>query len=105
MITTTNGKTFRVEVQGSQWAYIMYNDKGDLYINSDWGCFGFAWRSFGKDFEDFLLSINTDYLLGKLESNLFEIAQKKINKNRQEHIAILFTEFQNELKALKTELI
>lgn len=71
---------------------ITYTDDGMLAGVTEFGNFAHAWRSFGNDFEDFLLNIGSDYLAGKLFTDLlyFGMARTKarIVSNRLSEIIL-----------------
>lgn len=52
-----------------EWATIIIRPNGQIFINSDYGDWCFWWNGFGKDFKQFLISLNSDYLASKLGSN------------------------------------
>lgn len=64
-------ETVYVSHPESGYGIFCYNSKGDLFLNSDYGMYGYAWRHYGDDsFRDFLKSTNADYILGKFETNI-----------------------------------
>ena len=87
----------------ASYAIFCFNQVGDLFINSDYGFFGFAWRSYGDDFEKFLSGTNPDYVVGKLEINYSEVSGKrKMPEFRKEKLLILVREFINHLKTYRS---
>lgn len=107
--TTLEGVTFRFNKSNAQTVYIQhpnasygifcFNDVGDLFLNSDYGIYGFAWRSFGEDFREFLADLNVDYLIGKFEINYIEVSGKrKMPEFRKEKVSILCQTFIEVLK-------
>jgi hypothetical protein len=75
-VSKSTSETYHITVPGScLWANITINPIGDLNIQSDYGDFNYGWRSFGKDFKEFLLRIfekaNQDgsYLYDKLHDS------------------------------------
>lgn len=100
-VTKIPATQYYVVVDGHSWASFIITDKGDLFINSDWGYWAYAWRAFGTDFRAFLADLGSDYLIAKLETNQFQmlrVGRKTIPKRSQEAIAALFAKFQEELK-------
>lgn len=99
---TQKAESFYLRHPQFSWALICITEKGDLFINSDWGTFGTAWRSFGTDFKAFLISINTDYLIGNFETNINSTLRPsrpyRIRKQQAEAISELFKMFQQNLK-------
>ena len=61
---------------------ITYTEDGMLAGVTEFGNFAHAWRSFGDDFETFLLEISPGYLAGKLFSDLlyFGMTVRKAQK-------------------------
>lgn len=96
----TIAESYRIDHPKHSYGIFIINEKGDLFITSDWGYYTFSWRAFGVSFKQFLIGMNADYLIGKLESNQRQFlgATKKINARQQEAIAALFAEFQQQLK-------
>lgn len=75
-----------------------YNDEGDLFLNSDYGFYGYAWRSYGDNFKEFLARTNADYIVGKFGINFRSDSGKKIPKFREEKLTILVAEFIKQVK-------
>lgn len=63
-----------------------WNSLGDLFLSSDWGMYGFSWRSFGKDFKQFLLEINEDYVFNKFDQNSRYLHGKGLPKHVRPHV-------------------
>lgn len=82
----------------ASYGIFCYNDIGDLFLNSDYGMFGYAWRSFGENFKEFLSQINTDYLMGKFEINYRNTSGKKIPKYWRDNVETLCQSFIDTLK-------
>lgn len=68
-IEKNNASTVFIKTEETSWATFWYNDKGDLFLNSDWGNYFYSWRSFGDDFEKFLKGLELGYLYGKMASS------------------------------------
>ena len=70
---------------GSQYwlGEITYTSTGMLAGVTEYGNFAFAWRAFGGDFEKFLLSIEPDYLEGKLEGEFIRLHVAKTAARKQ----------------------
>ena len=89
-----------------QYSYAIFSigEKGDLFINGDWGQSNFAWRSFGAEqnlieFKKFLIGLNEDYWKGKMEYNLnYMQVKKQVIKHFVENTWPLFQLLQEELK-------
>lgn len=90
---------YYVVVDGHSWGTFIITEKGDLFINSDWGYWACNWRAFGIDFKEFLSKINSDYLMNNLIRQQVQFGgSKTITKRKQEAIVALFERFQQELK-------
>lgn len=98
-IIKDNAETIYIRHPESSYGIFCYNSTGDLFLNSDYGMYGFAWRSYGADrpFKEFLKSLNTDYVFGKFQSNNYMTNKKKISKFTEKHLCNLIEEF---IKAL-----
>lgn len=100
-----NTQAFYIRHEKYSWALFAITPKGDLFINSDWGTFGFAWRAFGADFKKFLCQMGGDYLIGKLESNVTTTVRGArpfhMKKAQEEAVIGLFTAFQEHLRQLE----
>lgn len=97
---------YYISIPGQSWATFTINKKGDLFINSDWGYFCYAWRAFGDDFKRFSIGTSADYLFGCLERNMIQFygLKQKMRPRQKEAIAELFKQLQNELKDEKRPL-
>jgi hypothetical protein len=92
-----------IYVRHPQYSYgiFCFNKDGDLFLNSDWGMYGFAWRSFGKDFEEFLARVNSDYVYGKFETNHRYLNRKDLPKHTRKPVCALIDEF---VKVMKSQV-
>ncbi len=86
-------ETVYISHPNASYGIFCYNSVGDLFLNSDYGMYGYAWRSFGDDFKSFLAQINSDYLMGKLEMNYRSTTSKKIPKYSYDKVKILCEAF------------
>lgn len=93
-----DAKVIQIDEAGHSYGIFCYTSIGDLFLNSDWGFFGYAWRSYGENFEQFLSQLEPDYVLGKFEINL----ERKggLKKHEREHLTALFLSFRDEIKQL-----
>lgn len=82
----------------ASYGIFCYNSVGDLFVNSDWGMYGYAWRSFGEDFKEFLATSNADYIVGKFAINHREVSGKKMPVHREKNLMLLVAEFIRILK-------
>lgn len=48
-IIKDSAATVYVKHPKASYAIFCYNSQGDLFMNSDWGFMGTAWRAFGDD--------------------------------------------------------
>jgi hypothetical protein len=94
-----DAKTLRIDHPEASYGIFCFNEEGDLFLNSDWGFYGYAWRSFGESFEAFLASANTEYIMDKLSYNFCEVSGKRdIPPHRKAKLKILVGEFIDALK-------
>lgn len=96
--------TRTVTIVHSKWSYAIFcfTPEGSLFIDSDWGFYGHRWRGFGDmTFVEFLISLDQDYFIKKLEINHFQETGKKIASKRKEALGELFIELQIWLKSTK----
>jgi hypothetical protein len=97
--TKESCELYRISLDGHSWATFAITDKGDLFINSDWGYFACCWRAFGGTFKRFLIEISGDYLIRNLERQQLQFGGKaKIKIHIGEHITALFSELQHQLQ-------
>lgn len=69
-IIVDSATTVYINHAEASYGMFCYNSKGDLFLNADWGFYGFAWRHFGeRTFEEFLSTCNADYITGKFAIN------------------------------------
>jgi len=86
------------------FAIMAISEKGDLFINGDWGNSNFAWRSYGPEnslraFKRFLIGLDEGYWKGKMEHNLHYMSVKKtVIKHFVDNTWPLFKILQQELK-------
>jgi len=94
-IVKHTAETVYINHPEASYGIFCYNEAGDLFCNSDWGSFMYAWRSYGKDksFKEFLASCNADYIVGKFNINYLEMANKQMPKVKRDNLTILVSEF------------
>lgn len=97
-IERNTASTVRIDHPTASYAIFCFNEKGDLFVNSDWGFYGYAWRAFGDHFENFLSGTNAEYVVGKFGTTYLEAAGKRLPKTREENLLILTREFISTLK-------
>lgn len=102
------GATVEIQKATQYYVHEKYNygifcisDIGDLYLNSDYGFYGCSWRHYGKDFKQFLMSCNAEYVFDKFEQNHMYLTSKKLPKHVHAPVMVLFKLLQ---EALKQEL-
>ena len=100
-IIKDKAETIYINHATASYGIFCYNSYGDLFLNSDWGFYGYAWRNFGTDFKEFLSGCNADYIIGKFAINWNQNSKPRFGGDREKNIKILVEEF---LKELKMEL-
>lgn len=75
-----------------------FNESGDLFLNSDWGMYGYAWRHYGGDFKKFLSGLNAPYVYDKFDSNTRYLFSKGLPKHTRKPVEALLQAFFDELK-------
>lgn len=93
--------TYYIRHPNASYGIFCFNEAGDLFLNSDWGMYGFAWRSYGKDFREFLAQTNADYIFQKFDTNTRYLHSKGLPKHVQKPVTALIEAF---IQALKEEL-
>ena len=92
--TPDTAETVEIRTKDHSYGIFCYNSRGDLFLSSDWGMYGFSWRSFGQDgFREFLKQINAEYVYGKFELNYRYLTSKPLPKHCREHVEALIKEF------------
>lgn len=98
-------KSYTLRTESGQWlGQIVLTSDGMIAGVTDYGNLSYAWRSYGADFEDFILSINTGYFASKLESGLAYIAHNKtIQKGCERFAEMILPALQAEIKKQRLE--
>lgn len=91
-------ETLYVSHPQASYGTFCYNSMGDLFLSSDWGFHCYAWRAYGDDFKKFLRSCNSEYIMGKFESNYRNVTLKAMPATMKKNVAILVDEFINYLR-------
>ena len=91
-------ETIYINHPQASYGIFCFNSVGDLFVNSDWGFYGYAWRSYGENFKEFLAGTNAEYIVGKFSINHTEVSGKKMPKHREENLMILVNEFIKQVK-------
>jgi hypothetical protein len=93
-IIKDNASTIHISHPTSSYGIFCFNSLGDLFLNSDYGTYAFAWRSYGPgEFKEFLKSLDAEYVFGKFQTNNYVTNQKKISKFTEKHLTVLINEF------------
>lgn len=98
-IKKDSATTYYIRHPEASYGIFCFNDKGDLFLNSDWGMYGFAWRSYGDDFKVFLSKTNPDYIYDKFESNCMYLFKKGLPKHTRKPVTKLLQAFIDKLKS------
>ena len=85
----------------TSYAIFCFNNVGDLFVNSDYGSYNYAWRNYGEDFKKFLSETNAEYIINKFEINFRNTSGKKIPKYWHDCVLNLIRIF---ISHLQTEL-
>ena len=99
-IKIDSATTVYIHTKDFSYGIFCFNEKGDLFLNSDWGMYGFAWRSYGDDFKKFLSQTNADYIFDKFDTNTRCLFSKGLPKHVRKPVVGLLNEFINHLKTL-----
>jgi len=97
-VKVDNAKTYYISHPNYSYGIFCFNSTGDLFLNSDWGMYGFAWRHYGDDFKTFLSKTNAEYVLGKFDLNTRYLFSKGLPKHVVVPVTALIEAFINELK-------
>jgi hypothetical protein len=91
-------QSIRIEHPESSYGIFCFNEAGDLFLSSDWGFYGYSWRSFGDNFAEFLADIGEDYVITKFENTAYNMGIKKgISNVHKKHLTNLISEFKKAL--------
>jgi len=85
-------ETVYINTPKDSYGIFCFNSKGDLFLNSDWGFYAYAWRSMGegKTTKQFISSCNADYIAMKFGMNITAMKERKdYEKYRIEHVKVL----------------
>lgn len=103
-VNQQTAETIYISHPKASYGIFCFNSIGDLFVNSDWGFYGYAWRQYGPDeFKKFLSECNADYIVGKFSVNYREVSGKKMPPHRESNLKILVQEFINVLKTQLTQ--
>lgn len=95
-------ETIRIDHSVASYGIFCFNTAGDLFLSSDWGFYGYAWRGYGADtFKRFLSQCEDEYIVGKFELNFRQTTNKKLPIHTKQMLLTLTEQF---IKALKKEV-
>jgi hypothetical protein len=103
-------KSYTLRGEDGEWlGQIILTSDGLFASVTDYGNLSYAWRSFGKDFRDFLLHLNTDYFGSKMYSGLTYITygtkiEKACNRFAEKILPALQKELRKEIERGETYL-
>lgn len=68
---TVTSKSYTLRTEDGQWlGQVVLTSDGMFASVTDYGNLSYAWRSFGGDFREFLISLNTSYFGSKLYTGM-----------------------------------
>ena len=78
MKNKVNARSYTLETDNGGWlAQVVITDDGMFSAISDYGNFGFAWRAYGHNFKEFLISIKNPYFADKMSTGMGYVARGK----------------------------
>lgn len=97
-VNACTAETVYINHPEASYGTFCFNSIGDLFVNSDWGFYGYAWRSYGKSFKEFLSACSAEYIVGKFAIEYRSVTGKKFPKHKEDMMLILVSAFVNHLK-------
>jgi hypothetical protein len=98
-IIKDGAETIYISTKETSYGIFCFNSMGDLFLNSDYGFYGFAWRSYGDNFKRFLSGCSDCYIVEKFDYNYrMTTGRKGIPAYKKEKVEKLIALFINELK-------
>src|SRR3990172_12481044 len=93
-------KSYELRTPNGNWlGQVVITSDGMFAGATDWGNFAYAWRGFGKDFREFLISLNTSYFGDKMSGGFSYIAHgKNIDRGAQRFAQEILPPLQEILK-------
>ncbi len=93
-------RSYTLKTDNGAWlGQIVITNDGMFSAVTDYGNFGFAWRAYGEDFKEFLISIKVPYFADKMSSGMSYISHgKKIDVAAYRFAEKILPELQNILK-------
>ena len=99
-IRTESATTVYIDHTEASYGIFCFNQTGDLFLNADWGFYGFSWRAYQGDFKDFLKKCDADYITKKLGMNFNTNASRdnRFGGKREKNVRLLVEVFLTELR-------
>lgn len=97
-VVKNSAKTIYIDHPETSYGIFAYNSIGDLFLSSDWGFYGFSWRSYGDNFESFLKQCNADYITDKFATTWNQNSKAQFNGRRAKSVHTLVEMFLVELR-------
>lgn len=93
-------KSYTLYSENGSWlGQVVLTSDGMFASVTDYGNFSFAWRAFGEDFREFIISLNVDYFGSKMYSGLSYIAYgTKFQKSAHRFAEMILPALQKVLK-------
>jgi hypothetical protein len=95
-IINNPAETVYINTPKDSYGIFCFNSIGDLFLNSDWGFYGFSWRHMGDGItlKEFIAGCNADYIADKFYTNINTQKDKKdFEKWRRSHVLVLINHF------------
>lgn len=97
-IIKDTAETMYVYSKETSYGTFCFNSQGDLFLNSDWGFFGYGWRAFGRNFKDFLKQTNAEYIASNFARNWNANSKSKFAGRREQAVTKMIEIFLTELR-------
>lgn len=102
IIRVDSATTMYINHPEASYGIFCFNQTGDLFLNSDWGFYGFSWRAFDGSFKQFLMKCDQYYITHKFAINYNQNKKSKdwLGGKREQAVVKLVELFLTELKKL-----
>lgn len=70
-------KSYTLRDENGWLGQVVLTSDGMFAAVTDYGNYSYAWRSYGEDFRDFIVSINVDYFEGKMINAMSYVAMNR----------------------------
>lgn len=78
MSKEVTAESYTLTTKSGDWlGQVVITSDGMFSGVTDWGNFGYAWRSFGDDFKSFLMNIEVDYFATKMSTGMAYVAHSR----------------------------